>query len=649
MENKNNSETKVLELLTEDEIQLVCYNADVDIFLNVFRWERDKNKYKKYIKIIGRLDKRNSIAQHMCPRYSYDLYKKGDRSFATAIEKAIESLDEKFCKITDFDNKEITSNEISIYTDDELAKLYIYVLEKWEGFSTELFFLVLKIKGINIEDFRNENINIKIETLLKQIAEEEKLGEKIDDEKKKLEKELTQHFNAEKEKLVRNNRTLSQSNEQLKKQIEDAECELAQLRNRDEKEKESYFSEIKKQIDKELRSYKNEQEERLNEEFNIKKQSMIQAIKDEKSQKEQEIADMFDDSLKSKEKELCELVKKIEGLKASLQEETSEQERLKHENESLVAEQERLVEFEREYLRNVKERILQVELDRSLYKFVNSNTESGEIDGAINGGKLPIVGTLSFFENETEQSQEILELEDFIQDLSDNIALIFDNSNEIATIVTSAFLNKKIVIIDDSIASYIAGSFSALIDAKPTGVIDINGSAMDNAIKAINGYDGKVIVVNGVLSAYDELLFNLICQECSDKYIFMTISDVNDIKMFSKSVLQKAFILDIEQDYSFISNDPLWVGKHNIEQFYKFETKEDLRKRYDKHFRNMVSEHVFSKVSAVELSKVLDSYLLIMSEIGEVISRSIRFYTDDTNIDNDEMKKLLEKNGWKSV
>lgn len=638
---------KVLDILTEDEILLVCKNSDVDIFLKVFRDEKDKNKYKKYVQKLGRIDKKTNMAQTFGPIFAFELYKKGDKSFVSAIATATESLGEKFLQIVSSTNKDITRNLLSAYTDDELTKLYIDVLEKWKGFSSELFFLVLKINGIIIDDFRNIEIKAKIAAILKRIEEAEKIEKKIDDEKKKLEKELNQHFTAEKGKLLRDNRALLKHNEQLKKQVDEAEHALSQLRDRDEREKERYFVESKKQVDQELKIYKKEQEERLNDDIKIKKQSMLQTIKDEECQRKQEIADKFDESIKAKEKEMVDLNREIERMQSILEECGREQEHLKIENEKLIEEQERLKQIEEEYLRNVKERFLQAELDKSLLQIVNSGTVVTECSESINGVKLPIISNSDFWTKETEVSQEASELEDFIQDFSDNIALVFDNSNEIAAIVIAAILNKKPVIIEESIAGYIAGCLAALIDLKSTGVIDINGAEKDIAVKAIKDYAGRVVVVNGVLSVYDELLFNYICQECSDKYIFMTISDVKDIKLFSKSVLNKAIILDIEQDYTFMSNDPLWIGEHSIEQFAEVETKEDLRKRYEKNFRSLVSEQVCSKVVAVELSKVLNCYLRTMTEIGEVFSRTMRFYLDDRNIDSDELKKLLEKNGWK--
>ena len=145
---------KVLDILTEDEILLVCKNSDVDIFLKVFRDEKDKNKYKKYVQKLGRIDKKTNMAQTFGPIFAFELYKKGDKSFVSAIATATESLGEKFLQIVSSTNKDITRNLLSAYTDDELIKLYIDVLEKWKGFSSELFFLVLKINGIIIDDFR---------------------------------------------------------------------------------------------------------------------------------------------------------------------------------------------------------------------------------------------------------------------------------------------------------------------------------------------------------------------------------------------------------------------------------------------------------------------------------------------------------------
>ena len=638
---------KVLDILTEDEVQLVCKNTDIDIFLRIFRNEKDKNKYKKYTQKLGRIDKKTSLSQKIGPIFAFELYKKGDKTFIASIARATRDLGEKFIKTAEMTEIDISLEVISSYADEELSQLYIDMLEKWKELSVELFFLVLKINGIIIDDSRKIEIKSQIEVILKRLEEEKKIDKRIDDAKKKIERELNQQFSAEKDKLARYNRALENQNEQLRKQIEEVEQALSQLSDRDEQEKERYFSEIKKQIEQELKIYKKEQEERLREDINIKKESMLQSIKDEEGKRKKEIADKFDDSIKAKEQELAEIENKIESVKSILVEYGSEHEQLKVKNRNLIEEQERLMQVEEEYLRNVKERFLQAELDRNLLQIVNSGASATEGSEIRNGINLPIISYSNFWTNETEESQEVAELEDFIQDFSDNIAIMFDNSNEIAAIVIASILNKKPIIIEESIAKYIAGCLAALLDSKSTGIIDINGAEKDVVVKTINNHEGRVVVVNGVLSIYDELLFNYICQECSDKYIFMTISDVKDIKLFSKSILHKAVILDIEQDYTFKSNDPLWVGQHSIEQFTEVETKEKLSKRYEKNFGSLVSRQVCSKVVAVELSKVLNCYFRIMSEIGEVFSRAIRFYLDDRNIDSDELKKILVKNGWK--
>lgn len=637
---------KILELLTEEEIQLVCKNSEIDIFLKVFKDEKDKNKYKKYTQKLGRLDKKSNMAQTFCPIFAFELYKKGDTAFVNAIAKSAEYIGGKCWESISAMEPNISVEAMSTYTDEKLTELYIHILHNWKGFTTEVFYLALKINGVVVDPSRIENINNKILFILQKEAQEEEISKKIDDEKKKTEKELTQRFIAEKEKLLRDNRALAKSIEDLKKQNEEIKEELQKLKDREEKEKERYFEDLRKQIERELKAQKKEREDQLIEDIKAQKLVLVQSLKDEEKQKKQELDDRFDALIKEKETEVREYETRIEELKKSLQNSIDDNERLKNENEKLIEEQEQLRSYEQEYFRNVKPRLLQAELDRNLLEVVDKRDDIvAEGSGAYK--KVPTVCEASFFAKDLEESQELAELDDFIQDFSDNIALVFDNSYEIATIVTAAFFNKKIIIIEDSIVSYIAGSLSALIDGRPFPVIEVNGAEKNVIVKEINNCDGKVIVINGVLGVYDEMLFSYICQECSDKYIFMTIPDVKDVELFSKSILYKSFILDIEKDYSFLSEEPLWIGKHCIDRFIEDKTKDELKKKYDKHFRNLVSSNLCGKVGAIELTKVLACYLQIMSDIGEVFSRGLRFYLDDRNIDPEELEKLLEKNGWK--
>ena len=117
--------------------------------------------------------------------------------------------------------------------------------------------------------------------------------------------------------------------------------------------------------------------------------------------------------------------------------------------------------------------------------------------------------------------------------------------------------------------------------------------------------------------------------------------------MFSKNIVNYAIILDAEDSVIFAKEEPILVGKHNINEYKENYELVKCRKYYDKHFRNLVSNAVITQKAALDLTKILYIYFDTMSGLGQVIKKSIRFYWESTNMEQDELDMLLEKAGWK--
>lgn len=635
---------KILDFLTDDDIQTICKYAAVDNFLRIFKEDKDK-RYQKYIKNLGRLDKKSSLVQMRCPGYAFELYKKGDQNFMTAVSSAAEKIRDnaqEYIAQSCGSNKNVN---VSDYQDEEIAKIYINILKSGVQMPVDIYWIGLKLNGGEFEPERKKWVNSIIETLETNLEEEKILKQYIEDEKKKVERALIQQHADEKDKLTKEIRDLRKSLEKIKREKEDLAENLDRYKEKDKKEKDRIISDVKKQIERELDSKRKEKEGELAEEIRIRRNQMLQSIDADEIERSSEIKAKYEAIIADKEKSVNELETQLEETQKEIEMKSQVLDELEEEVRERKEDIEKLKETEREYLASIKQRFVEVKLDEALSEIMGINDAETNVPKQ-SGINTPIIEN-RVFSRATEESAEIVELNDFILDFADNIALNFDNSNEIAAIIVSSIYNHRPIVAESGVIEIIVESISSLIDGKPACFIDINDSSMEEVVRTIRNFDATVIGINGILSSFDEQMFSYVCQECSDKYLFMSIPDIADVKLFSNLLLFKACILDVDQYYTFSSADPLLVGKHDISSFSIDVEKSELKKKYDKYFRNLVDNKICSKKCSIELTKFVNCYLSIMFDIGEVLKRCMQYYFDFKSAEYDEINRLLEKNGWK--
>ena len=80
----------LLELLNEKELLIACKYADMEILLEPMK--DDPKRYEKYVKRLGRLDKKSSLVKNMLPKIARDLYLKGDGRYCSALSYVLNGL-----------------------------------------------------------------------------------------------------------------------------------------------------------------------------------------------------------------------------------------------------------------------------------------------------------------------------------------------------------------------------------------------------------------------------------------------------------------------------------------------------------------------------------------------------------------------------
>lgn len=103
------------------------------------------------------------------------------------------------------------------------------------------------------------------------------------------------------------------------------------------------------------------------------------------------------------------------------------------------------------------------------------------------------------------------------------ISIYFDESSEIASILLSALLSNKAIIVTDDVAYQMASCISALIDEKTPLMIQMGRQKddVDKIVGIINESDSHVVYLPGLLDDYDEIAFSIICRQCPRKVIII--------------------------------------------------------------------------------------------------------------------------------
>lgn len=638
----------LLEQLTDEEIQEMCRFADLDLLL--IPMKAHPEFYKKYTKSLGRLEKKSALVQKFLPKYAFDLYEKGDERYMDAIALIAKNLKENFARILlESFEPVVTIEEIKKYSSEDYEVLYKKILDiSATEISFTMFFVFLKLNEITFTEDEQHQLVHNLQKVVDLHELEEKLSCEKDRELKKKEKELLSVFEQEKSHFQKE---LSKCQKELvdaKKREKQYADELEQIKKRQEQEKRSLLSETLKKVEEEANNRKSELDRELNE---------------YRKDRINEINDICDKKYLDKDAEINKLIENQENAfilrKQEIQDSIDSMNQTKNEIvdtiKSLTQEEEKrkidlnnLKQQEQDFYLQLDQRALAHRLDELIFGEQKLETDEKKEQKICLEQNAVSVHRKNAFSQSAEESEYVEKLVDFGEDLIDNISLNFDNSTEISAIIISALLNGKALIVEDSIGVLLSESVSALIDAETPIIIEGVATSKDSLVKTINALDEKVIFVEGLLDDYNEIVFENLCRECNEKYLVFGISDMRNIKLFSKNLFNYALVLEVESELQFPQSDNILVGKHDISQYrLNFDSKL-CHNYYNKYFRQLVANGIMNRRTSVDFSMLLQTYFYFISSntLGEMIKKSILkccdFVMDDEDIDK---KEILIKSG----
>lgn len=646
MEDKGNH---LIEMLDEADLAIACKYADLDPM--IAKLKRHPEYYKKYIVKIngGNLDKKSSVVRKLLPQTILRLYKKNDTGCKEVLEIILQSYKNWFIECLMTSEPEISLERIALYSSEEMADLYFEIGRYSRNeLPLELFLLHLKLQYIELsEDSKKQIANI-IEHK-KQIYEIEKqFEEKKNKEVRQIQKQLSEQFEQEKEKLNHEYRKCQSALYEAKDRVKVLEEMLEDLQKQLDENKESLVEAWQKTFDAESEKKRQVQDQEL---LKIRTEKITQIENEcfEKKQTgEKELEEYFLNLRNGREKDISELDQKIQLFRAEYENMEEETKVLQSRRTELEESVEKIEVYVESYFADFDRKILEKKIDSIIGRKFSTTFCDKSYDDVQKEMPNYFIGQQKKIDNNTEIAKAS-DLEDLHTDLKDNLALEFDENCEISSIILATVLNKKALIMCDSVGEKVICNLSFLINACMPAVVQVGAGKtnLSEILDAIKRLDSDIVYINGVLDNYDEIAFEIICRECSEKIICFGIAELTKLKAMSKNILNHAIVLDVEKYMHFPISENIFIGNQNIFEF-SLEYNENLCMSYwKKYFQKLTASGFIGKKLSLDLSRMLQTYYALQSgeTLGIIMQDIIFRMCDCEDVKAEELKKILKKCG----
>ncbi len=394
---------ELLDLFNEEEIYTVCKNADLTLFLMLIKDKR----YIKYAKTLGRLDKKSALVQKLLPRIAFNLFKKGEEPFKTAIATQLDTYKEKFGEaISKCMEHALCVDNINAYNTKEMAELYFKILDiSTTDIPTDLFFIFLKLQDIMIEKKFRQGIETEIGNISKARTLEAKHQEEIQEALKEQEKRLSVDFEQQKRDLGKQIEEKDILYKEIQEKLNATEHRLQKYENITQAERkrreEEWFSEYEKEL-KARKVADDIQWKNASDEAEAKHQNLLLELEAEAEKKRAELEEQYRKQLISSEEllsnELAELRLQVAELidkKKVLDAQVDALEQRKKELDNSIQE---LDAIEDRYFESFEQRVIERKIDSIIFQKLGYENQRDNANADVplvcsnlsNVGKRPI-------------------------------------------------------------------------------------------------------------------------------------------------------------------------------------------------------------------------------------------------------------------
>ena len=279
----------LLELLSEKELLIACKYADMEILLEPMK--DDPKRYEKYVKRLGRLDKKSSLVKSMLPKIARDLYLKGDERYCSALSYVLNGLKTIFetaCSACD----DIDISQIAQDDEEKLIHLYKEVSDNsLEGLPFELYIVFLKLKGLSISEDEMAALDRDISRIIEQKEIQNEYKKETDRLLKKQEKEILAQQEQEKDRIIKEKKKLSKENTQLKSTVDKLNQQIIDYKQKEESAHEKILAKWDSEAAKEYERKCKEQEQELSRIYREKIVEINKKIQEENDAKVKQLAE----------------------------------------------------------------------------------------------------------------------------------------------------------------------------------------------------------------------------------------------------------------------------------------------------------------------------------------------------------------------
>lgn len=655
--NKIEIDFELLDLFSEEELNTVCKNADITLFLTPIKDKR----YIKYARKLGRLDKKSVLVQKLLPGIAFNLYKKGEEPFKVAIATQLDEYRDKFVeKISKCTEPPITVDDIKEYDAKAVAELYFKILDVSVTYiSVDLFFVFLKVQNIIIEEKMRQSIELEIENIRKVKEREAKHKAEIQEALKEQEKRLYIGFEQQKRDLKKLIEEKDILYKEIQKKLNDAEQKVHKYETMTEVEKERREKEWLSEYEKELEARKaadDLQRETAFLEAKAKHRELLFLLETEAEKKREALKEQYQEQLRISEEMLTNELTLLKGQVSELTEKKKAMDQqvndLEKKRKNLDNHIQELEAIEENYFDSFEQRIIDKRIDSLIFRKLGYESSIDNINTSIHQtiaitSDVVVIPAMEISEN-VEYGADVTSIADFFEDYKANISLHFNNETEIAGAVLAAVLNGMGVIAVDKVCNYLSESLAALQNASSPLTINIGSEkeSMRALVDTINESESQVVCIKGVLDNYNEILFARICELCKRKYFFFSVSDLKNLKMMSKVMMNYAVVIDAENELHFPVDDHLLIGNHDLKPFIPEVDMRKSRDIYKKTFNRLVMNNCIKKSAAIEYSNLLQFYYALIdgTVLGEIIQKGIISVCEICSED-ENLSDILNKSG----
>ena len=213
---------------------------------------------------------------------------------------------------------------------------------------------------------------------------------------------------------------------------------------------------------------------------------------------------------------------------------------------------------------------------------------------------------------------ENVALNEFYEDLADNIGIWFEDTADIAAIVMAAFRHGRGIIVPSSVGKYIAMAFSMMVDAKMPLEVEVSSDWKDiyAATEAVNQSPIRTIYIHGILDDFREPVVGTIIRLCPDKHVFFSVHNTSSLNLMSRSLFEDAVFIDAGS-YIKVKPDKQDLLSANADLF-TLVPRDVFRveKYYNLYFADLFKKRAIEKPNAVDAAQIIQYYFQITTDTG---------------------------------